>query len=104
MRITKKQKQIFEAHLDAFMKDKFDVSNFSKPNDSGNDSPNRLQELLLSGKTCRSLWDYIWENNVSIESQLMASNKVFGFVSEKAKKDSRIGFKEFLNKPMINIR
>ena len=104
MRITKKQKQIFEAHLDAFMKDKFDVSNFSEHNDGGNDSSNRLHELLLSGKTCRSLWDYIWENNVSIESQLMASNKVFGFISNKAKKDSRDAFKNLLNKPMLNIR
>jgi hypothetical protein len=58
----------------------------------------------MAGKTCRSLWDYIWENNVSIESQLMASNKVFGFISDKAKKDSRDAFKNFLNKPMLNIR
>ena len=104
MRITKKQKQIFEAHLDAFMNDKFDVSNFSEHNDSGNDSSNRLHELLMAGKTCRSLWDYIWENNVSIESQLMASNEVLRHVSNKAKKDSRDAFRDFLNKPMLNIR
>ncbi len=104
MRITKKQKQIYKAHLNAFMNDNFDVKHFAKKGDIGMDSIIRLHELLSKGKTCKSLWEYLWEANVSIESQLMASNEVLRHVSNKAKKDSRDAFRDFLNKPMLNIR
>ena len=82
-RITKRQKEIVEAHLVAFTKDQFDI----------NDCPEtveglpKIREFLLEGKTFRNLHDRAESKGVSITSQLMSRPNVFGYISGAYRRD-----------------
>ena len=106
-RITKLQKQIFDAHLDAFKNDTFDEATSStRANLTVDENIAILKDLLLQGKTVKSFWTYTWDTSASITSQLMASSHLFptGYISETAKRDTRSTMKRILNSPMLNIK
>jgi len=92
-RITKTQKQIFDAHLEAFKNDSFDNQVVM--------GIDMLREELLEGKTVESFWLYVWERSASITSQLMASSHTTGYISEKGKRDARSFMKHMLNQLRI---
>ena len=103
-RITKLQKQIFDAHLEAFKNDTFDEATSStRANISADENIAILKGLLLQGKTVKSFWTYTWDTGVSITSQLMASPSL-GYISEASKRDARANMKRILNSPMLNIK
>jgi hypothetical protein len=94
MRITKKQKEIFDAHLKAFKDNKFDQELFGSDS-----SPEAIRNILLEGKTIRSFWTYVYQESTTITSQLMSSQ--LSYVSKKSIQDSRNFTKRLLNK--LNI-
>lgn len=87
-RITKLQKQIADAHIEAMKVNKYD----DPPLDGSLDN---LKQSLLQGKTIRYLMEGIVTRYVSITSQLM--NNVMDYTSDAYKKAIYRGFKEVLN-------
>jgi hypothetical protein len=94
-RISKTQAAIVAAHLEAIRTGNFDVP--EKVN-TREDAYN----LLTSGKTIKPLAEEIASRYVSITSQLMASQGLFGYVSEAYKRDFAKGFKVVFNALNIN--
>ena len=92
MRITKAQKQIFDAHLEAF-KMGFDKVESEKivPLHDG------LIGDLKKGAICPDLWAWYWERYVSMTSQLMAS-PTFNYISKTAIAEMRKRFRVFLTR------
>ena len=96
-RITKKQKDIVEAHLAAFTKDQFDINDCPI---TAEELP-KIKELLLEGKTFRNLHDYAESKGVSITSQLMSRPNVFGHISGAYRKDYTRAWKPIFAKLKI---
>ena len=91
-KITKKQNDIFKAHLKAWKEDTWD-----------NPPIKNRTELLLAisdGKTIEGLWNYMVDEYVSVTSHLMMGCGL-KHLSVKAKASLRKGFKEFLTKYSI---
>ncbi len=88
MKITKKQLDIFNAHLDAYRNDSF-TRDLICYGDS-------IKTVIERGETSKELWVYMVDKEVSMTSKLMMSPKFLGFVSGKAKQDLRNGFKRIL--------
>jgi len=86
-RITTKQNKIFKAYLTAYKTDNFKVDT----------SAITLKHLSEEGNTNKQVWRAIFEPYITIKSQLMASNETFQYLSDKAIKDLRRGFKNELN-------
>ena len=74
-RITKRQKEIFDKHLEAAKNKAFD-----HPATEPLINKDRVTSLLNQGETIESFWNYCW-NEASITSQLMASPDIFGYYS-----------------------
>ena len=94
-KITKRQNDIFKAHMHAFKNNSFDIVMRERVSLERWDM-NKLKEDLLSGKTNERMFVEIVSNKVSITSQLMMAPTILGIVSGKALKDIRDGFKEVL--------
>lgn len=90
--ITKKQKLIFNNHVEAWKTKSWDISGDIVPS----------KEQLEDNLTSQLIWDVLMRGNVSVTSQLMASDGVFGHLSHSAQKAMRNGFKSFLNN--LNIK
>ena len=80
-RITKKQKAIVEAHLEAFKNNNFDFA--TCPVDK--EHYPQVKEMLLAGKTFRNLHEQVEERAVSMTSKLLS--KVFDHTTEAYKRD-----------------
>lgn len=91
-RITPKQKQIFEAHVNAYKTGKWDYPEGFKGNLAD------LVNALNEGKTIKKFWEEIVTRFVSITSQLMASPELFGIETSAFYTDTRKGFKVTLTK------
>ena len=102
-RITTLQNKIFNAHLEAFKNNSFDHTGGAQGGIHF-ESVTTLRQRLLDGDTVESLWTRVWENNVSITSQLMASPSLTGHISKTAIKDCRDGMKTILNSKFLNIK
>jgi len=102
-RITRLQKEIFDLHLDAFKNNSFKQSNFTVEGETPKQTLKRLREALMKRETIESVWNYVWTKEVSITSQVMASNQTFRHITDKAVADTRRGFKNLLNS-RLNIR
>lgn len=99
-RVTKRQKEIIEAHLTASLKDNFDYP-CPKVGERTISDVNDLRTALIDGKTIHQLHKTIEQKFVSVTSQLMASPQIMGHISEAYKKSYAKGFKELLTK--LNI-
>ena len=91
-RITPKQKQIFEAHANAYKTGNWDYPDGFQGNLA--DVVNALNE----GKTIKKFWEEIVNRFVSITSQLMASPELFNIETSAFYTDTRKGFKVTLTK------
>ena len=92
-RITKLQKQIADAHIEAMKANKYDDPVLDGSLDS-------LKQSLLQGKTIRYLMQGMVTRYVSITSQLM--NNMMDYTSDAYKKGVYKGFKDILTK--LNIK
>ena len=92
-RITKRQNEIFKAHVKAWDEDNFDPPRI--------EDKSQLIKHLDDGKTLRGVWDYLVDR-LPITSQLMISNGVgLRVLSGSAKANLRREFKEFLTNLQI---
>jgi hypothetical protein len=92
-RITPKQKQIIEMHLESAR-----TGNWNEPKTSREEVINGLRD----GATYEGIHQEIVSRYVSITSQLYASPSVFGHTTGAYKKDYTKGFKILLNNLNIN--
>ena len=91
-RITKLQKSIFDAHLEAAKSDSFDMERIA--------SAEEFITAMESKKTVKGLWTFCWDR-ASITSQLMAS-PTFNHFSGNGIKTARDEMKRILNDYKIN--
>ena len=92
-RITKLQKKIADAHIKAFL-----AGNFDNP---AINSVDELKRALINGKTFDWLYSGIETAYASVGSQLLASPKFFGHISNNYKTSLYKGFKRELT--VLNI-
>lgn len=95
-RITPKQLQIFNAHVEAYKNNSWDYP------DGFKGTAAQLMALVESGKTFKGVWEQVVSRYVSITSQLCASPELFNHTTSAFIKDARKGFKVLLDK--YNIR
>jgi hypothetical protein len=95
-RITPKQKQIFDAHLEAYKTGNWDYPKGFKG------TANELMALVESGKTFKGVWEQVVSRYVSVTSQLIASPELFNHTTDAYVKQARDGFKILLN--LYNIK
>ncbi|MGV7234637.1 MAG: hypothetical protein ACQ9ET_00120 [Nitrosomonadaceae bacterium] len=90
MKVTKRQKAIIDAHVEAFKAHNFTYESL----------PAHQEQLFIcldGGESFKELWDLVWDRSrISITSQLMASHEVFGVLSGTAEKSVRRAFISFL--------
>lgn len=90
-RITPLQKQIFEAHLEAYKNNSWDYPDGFKGGIA------EIMQALKDGKTIKGVWEQVVTRYVSITSQLYASPNVFGHLTDAYIAQTRKGFKDLLN-------
>lgn len=96
-RITKKQKEIATAHLQAAKNGTFTF-------DAGITfvwTIEQFKSALMQSQTCEAIHHYIEVNHVSVTSQLMAHPDIFGHIGDSYRKQYLAGFKSFLNRQNI---
>lgn len=99
-KITAKQKQIIDTHLNSAI-----TGNWNHTTLRVGEQPLSEQQVidgLKNGATFEGLHNEVEHRFVSMTSQLMANPKIFGHITGAYRKDYTKGFKAFLNS--LNIQ